>query len=59
MAYSNQAVVQAVYAIGSQITNAVDNKPVPSVKIGDRDIYQSSQRGSKLIGSSLIQGGRA
>ena len=59
MAYSNQAVVQAVYAIGSQITNAVDNKPVPNVRIGDRDIYQSSQRGAKLAGSSLIQGGRA
>lgn len=58
MAAANQEVVQAVLAIGSQITGAVNNKPVPSVKIGDRDIFNASQRGSTLVGSSLIQGGR-
>lgn len=59
MASANAAVVQAVYAIGSQITGAVNNKPVPSVKIGDRDIFSASQRGATLAGSSLIQGGRS
>lgn len=58
MAVANQQVVQAVLAIGSQITGAVNNKPVPSVRIGDRDIFNASQRGSTLVGSSLIQGGR-
>ena len=59
MAAANQEVVQAVLAIGSQITGAVNNKPVPSVKIGDRDIFNASQRGANLVGNSLIQGGRA
>lgn len=58
MAAANQQVVNAVLAIGSQITGAVNNKPVPSVRIGDRDIFNASQRGSTLVGSSLIQGGR-
>ena len=58
MAAANQQVVNAVLAIGSQITGAVNNKPVPSVRIGDRDIFNASQRGSTLVGNSLIQGGR-
>lgn len=59
MAAANQQVVQAVLAIGSQITGAVNSKPVPSVKIGDRDIFNASQRGANLVGNSLIQGGRS
>lgn len=58
MAAANQEVVQAVLAIGSQITGAVNNKPVPSVRIGDRDIFNASQRGASLVGNSLIQGAR-
>ena len=59
MAAANQEVVQAVLAIGSQITGAVNSKPVPSVRIGDRDIFNASQRGANLVGNSLIQGGRS
>lgn len=58
MAAANQQVVNAVLAIGSQITGAVNNKPVPSVRIGDRDIFNASQRGASLVGNSLIQGAR-
>lgn len=58
MAIANESVVQAVLAIGSQITTAVNEKPVPSFKIGDRDIAASAQRGATLRGASLIQGAR-
>lgn len=58
MAIANESVVQAVLAIGSQITTAVNEKPVPSFKIGDRDIAASAQRGATLRGASLIQGER-
>ena len=58
MAAANQAVVQAVYAIGGQITNAVDSKPVPSFRIGDRELSLSAQRGNTLRGNSLIRGGK-
>lgn len=57
MAAANQQVVNAVLAIGSQITGAVIAKPVPSLRIGDRDISAAAQRGATLTGNSLIQGG--
>lgn len=51
-------VVQATMAIGSQITNAVNSKDNTTVlKLGDRDVYLSAQRGKTLTGGSLIQGG--
>lgn len=53
-----QPTTMAIYEIGNAIVGAVNNIPVPSVKIGDRDIYRASERGKRLTGSSLVQGAR-
>ena len=58
LASAIQPVVTATMAIGTQISGAVSDIQMPSVRIGDREIYQASQRGASLAGTSLIQGGR-
>lgn len=53
-----QPTTEAIYAIGSAIVGAVNGIEMPSVRIGDRDIYKASKRGERLTGSSLVVGAR-
>ena len=57
MAAANQEVVNAVLSIGQQIAGAVNAKPVPTFKLGDREIAAAAERGTTLTGARLIQGG--
>lgn len=56
LASANVGVENAVYQMASAIVNAINSQPVPSIKIGDREIYQASERGRRTIGGSLVQG---
>ena len=56
LASANMGVENAVYEMANAIVNAINNQPVPSIKIGDREIYQSAERGRRTIGGSLVQG---
>lgn len=49
-------VVEAIFQAVNSINSAIANQPVPSIRIGDREIYQASERGRRTIGGSLIQG---
>lgn len=56
LAMANEGVIDAIYQMASVVTNAIDRKPVPQVRIGDRDIFDATQRGARAIGDSLVQG---
>jgi len=56
LASANENVVSAIYQIANNIITTINNQPVPSIKIGDREIYKASQRGARTIGGSLVQG---
>lgn len=56
LAMANEGVIDAIYQMASVVTNAIDRKPVPQVRIGDRDIFDATQRGARAIGGSLVQG---
>lgn len=56
LAMANEGVIDAIYQMASVVTNAIDRKPVPQVRIGDRDIFDATQRGARAVGGSLVQG---
>lgn len=56
LASANEMVVEAIFQAVNSINSAIANQPVPSIRIGDREIYQASERGRRTIGGSLIQG---
>ena len=55
--YANREVINAIYASGNGIVEAINEKDTtPIVSIGDRDIYNSYMRGKNLVGKSLSRG---
>jgi len=56
LSVANESVVSAVMQAANAIVSSVNNIPQPSIRIGDRDIYSASQRGSRIIGKSLVVG---
>lgn len=56
LASANEMVVDAIFQAVSAINAAIANQPTPSIRIGDREIYQASERGRRTIGGSLVQG---